>query len=283
MTHSQASHAWATKDISSDVPPGKRALALRIQQLCRHLSGESRTKRVILAPTQAQAAKRIGISEASLSRFLSGISVPAMELLERMYASARKDAGSAFPPEITLTDLRNLRERANADHCDSCVHLRAELEKLRAQTGGEGTPSADGPVADAPVESAAQHTLSAQLSILEAQLDELAAQRDDLRQRCDLSEAEIDRLRQENTRLGFLVASRSARRAGSAFRPAPAAATGQGPLPVPRQEGDRQRSSTDERAAMSGPHGTSPPGLTPSEPAAGGAVPSPSCITRCAP
>jgi transcriptional regulator with XRE-family HTH domain len=259
MTYGNPSHAWAAKSIGSDVPPGKRDLALQIQRLCHHLTGESRTKKGILEPTQAQAARRLGISEASLSRFLSGNSVPALELLERIHASACAAATGGFPADVTLADLRKLRERANADHCDSCVTLRAELEKLKAETGAGGTRATDARAGGATTESAAQRSLTAhpthRLHALEAQRDELEAQRGHLEQCCDHSEAEVDRLREEvdrlreeNARLSLLT-SRSARHAGPESGPAVAATTEPGPLPVPRQQGDRQRSSADERAA----------------------------------
>lgn len=242
MTYGTPSHAWARKPISSDVPPGKRELALQIQQLCSHLTGETRTKRGISEPTQAQAAKRLGVSETSLSRFLSGNSVPALELLERIYMSAQADADCSFPTDVTFADLRKLRARANADHCDSCVALRAELEKLRAELGTGG----------AATESAAQRSFAADLArrlhTAEAQRNELETQRERLRQRCDHSEAEADLLRRENIRL-TLLASRSARLAGPGSGPAAVAISEPGPLPVPRQQGDRQRSAADERAA----------------------------------
>lgn len=258
MTGGRARHIWAAKSINGDVPPGKRELALRIQQLCRHLAGESRTKKGIPEPTQAQAAKRLGISETSLSRFLSGYSVPAMELLERIYTSAREDmkgATGGLPVDVTLADLRDLRDRANADHCESCVTLRAELEQSRAQTGGGGARAANARGMDTPADRADQRSATAPLTqrlhALKAQRDALEAERSRLERRCDHLEAEADRLREENARLGLLIASRSASRAGQGSRPAATGASEPGPLPVPRQQGDRQQSGADERAARS--------------------------------
>ncbi|MFF4490886.1 helix-turn-helix domain-containing protein [Streptomyces sp. NPDC001544] len=249
MTHANPSHAWATKNISSDVPPGKRELALQIQQLCRHLTGESDTKKGILEPTQAQAAKRLGISETSLSRFLSGNSVPALELLERIHVSACTDANGGPPASITLADLGELRERANADHCDSCVNLRAELEKLRAQMGARVADAHTGGVAESMTQQRALvEQLSHRLQAVEAERDHLEAQRDHLKQRCDRSKTERDRLREENARLSILV-TESARHAGLESGPAVTATSEPSPLPVPRQQGDRQRSIADERAA----------------------------------
>ncbi|NUV60003.1 helix-turn-helix domain-containing protein [Streptomyces sp. CAI-85] len=248
MTRSRPGQGWVAKTISSDVPPGKRELALRIQQLCRHLTGESGAKKGILKPTQAQAAKRLGISETSLSRFLSGYSVPAMELLALIHASAREDAASDFPADITLADLRNLRDRANADHCDSCVTLRAELEQLgeRSRKGSPQTPAAV--VGPADISTEGTHPRSIVMRLTQ-QLGTLEAQRDQLQQRCDHSEAEADRLRAEIAQLGSRLASAAARGAGLKSRPAAAAASQSDPLPVPPSARDRQRTASAGRAA----------------------------------
>lgn len=242
MAHGKPSHAWAAKSISSDVPPGKRELALQIQQLCRHLTGESRTKKGILEPTQAQAAKRLGISETSLSRFLSGHSVPPMRLLERIHESAREDTDGGLPADVTLTELRSLRDRANADHCDSCVSLRAQLEKLKAELDA----ARDTRATAVPIESTAARSITTHLT---QRLHALEAQRHHLQQHCDHTEAKIDQLREENAQLRLKIASGAASRAGLGFRPAATQANEPTPLPVPHQQGDRQRSAGTERAA----------------------------------
>ncbi|MGY3788211.1 helix-turn-helix domain-containing protein [Streptomyces antibioticus] len=268
MTRVEHGQSWVAKAISSDVPPGKRELALRIQQLCRHLTGESGAKKGILKPTQAQAAKRLGISETSLSRFLSGYSVPAMELLALIHASAREDAASDFPADITLADLRNLRDRANADHCDSCVTLRAELEQLaRSREDGPQFPAADLGSADISAERTHQRSTVARLT---QQLGTLEVQRDRLQQRCDHSEAEVDRLRAEIARLSSRLASMNPVR--------------QQPQQVSqiRCRSPRRQGTGSGLPQPSGPPGTSPPRLAPSREAAGKAACCHSCITRCA-
>ncbi|GGM90855.1 helix-turn-helix domain-containing protein [Streptomyces fuscichromogenes] len=241
MTYGSPGHTWARKAIGSDVPPGKRELALQLQQLCCHLTGESRTKKDIPDPTQAQAAKRLGISETSLSRFLSGKSVPALELLEQIHASSCADASSGSQVDVTFADLRELRQRANADHCDNCVALRAELEKLRTESAGDA-------LTEARPSSATTTHLARHPQGTEVASDELEPQRGRLKQLRDDSEIEIDRLRNENARLR-LLASRSARHAGPGSGPATVATNEPSALPVPRQQGDRQRSASDEHAA----------------------------------
>ncbi|WP_165430280.1 helix-turn-helix transcriptional regulator [Streptomyces sp. BK239] len=223
---------------------------MQIQRLCRYLTGESGTKRGIPEPTQAQAARRLGVSEASLSRFLSGKSVPALEILERIYTYARADANDGFPVDVTRAKLRKLRERANADHCHGCVALRAELENMRTARDAQATDThaKGGSTEGAGQTSLQEQQLRLRFHAMEAERDEMARQRDHRRQGCDRHTAEIDRLSNEIARLRLLVL-RSASRAGSGSSPA-AAATGEaGPLPVPRGTGDRQRSSADEHAA----------------------------------
>ncbi|MFC8344428.1 hypothetical protein [Streptomyces sp. NPDC057280] len=247
MTPETTGHAWAAKSISGDIPPGKRDLAIQIQRLCAHLTGKSHTKqgarKGIIKPTQAQAAERLKISETSLSRFLSGRSVPSMRLLEQIYGAAQTDARGNLAHDVSLDDLRRYRERAEADHCDSCVALRAELDALKNEKG-------EAAATRLPEEAAAARKRHQELEDLVGEVEHLKAEQDQLQKQLGKAEAETDQLRAENAHLRLATASR----AGSRFRPAPMAATRRDPLPVPRRTLDRQRITESERAALNIAH-----------------------------
>ncbi|MEV5881887.1 hypothetical protein AB0L74_04055 [Streptomyces sp. NPDC052020] len=214
---SRVSYGWTAKRFSSDVPPGKRQLAKALQEVCRHLSPGDRAG---TGPTQAEAALHVNVSETSLSRFLSGRSVPRLETLKHIYKTASADAGGEDRITISKARLMELHERANADHCHSCVTLRAETEALREQ------------LRDAADE------------IARAEETAQAASRD-----ADRLRREVAALQQAVRRLKETVASLTANPAGLEVRRAvrPVATS---PLPVPRRGGDRQRSARDKAAAQ---------------------------------
>ncbi|MEV0179571.1 helix-turn-helix domain-containing protein [Streptomyces sp. NPDC050625] len=202
---------WLDKEFRSDVPPGKRALALAMQRLCHHIAAAVPGKSVEAGPTQAEVAKHLNCSETSLSRFLSGQSVPRDRDLEYFYKSACTDAGGEDILGISFDELEKLREQAWAERCQSCVALRAERDALTKQAEG----------AQAEVAS--------------------------LRNAATRDAAELAALRQEVRSLRDSVAELRATRAGLQARLAAQASVA--PLPVPRRKGDRQRSRTDASAA----------------------------------
>ncbi|WP_344537972.1 hypothetical protein [Streptomyces levis] len=202
---------WIDKEIRSDVPPGQRALARALQDLCRHITPPTPDKSPQLPPTQADAARHLLCSESSLSRFLSGQSVPRLPSAEHLYKTAVADAGGEQALGISLDDLRRLHKAALDERCRSCVALRSQLASAKTQATTAET--------------------------------ELAS----LRQSAADSMAELEALRREVKSLKDAVFELQATRAGLQARLTTQAALA--PLPVPRRRGDRQRSKNDASAA----------------------------------
>ncbi|WP_159024581.1 helix-turn-helix domain-containing protein [Streptomyces scabiei] len=130
-------HGWIRKQFGSDVSPGRRALAVALGDLCRHLrpdfSGQLGNKEL----TQTEAAKRLRSNPSSLSRFLSGKTVPGPEFIETLFKEACADtgagAGDAKATGITLDldDLMRLRQRAVKERrCDRCGDLSEQTAEL---------------------------------------------------------------------------------------------------------------------------------------------------------
>lgn len=220
---SGVSYGWTAKRFSSDVPPGKRQLAKALQEVCRHLAPGGRAGRTGTGPTQAEAASHVNVSETSLSRFLSGQSVPRLETLEHIYKTACADAGGEDRLGVSKARLVELHERANADHCHSCVTLRAEAEALREQ-----------------LRITADEVARAEETAQAASRD--ARDADRLRREAAALQQVVRSLRET---VASLTASPAGLEARGAARPAAAS-----PLPVPRRRGDRQRSARDEAAAQ---------------------------------
>ncbi|MCS0602454.1 hypothetical protein NX794_14710 [Streptomyces sp. LP11] len=125
-----ANRSWINKQFRSDVPPAKRALAVALQEVCRHITPDKSSRNRI---TQATAAAHLGCSESSLSRFLSGQSLPALPLVENFYKRACADAGGTELIGVTLAELRELHSEAEAEKCYACVGLTTEVALLKQQ------------------------------------------------------------------------------------------------------------------------------------------------------
>jgi hypothetical protein len=118
------------KEFRSDVPPARRELACALQTVCRFITpGGLPATRV----TQAAAAQHLDCSESSLSRFLSGRSLPAFELVASFHRTACKDAGAEALVGITLDRLRELHSRARAERCHRCSRYASEVDGLTRQ------------------------------------------------------------------------------------------------------------------------------------------------------
>jgi transcriptional regulator with XRE-family HTH domain len=86
-----------------------------------------------MPPTQADAAAHLNCSESSLSRFLSGQSVPRLRSVEHLYEVALADARDEQGLGVSLDDLRKLHEAAEAERCRSCLDLRSQLDAAAKQ------------------------------------------------------------------------------------------------------------------------------------------------------
>ncbi|MEV5339119.1 hypothetical protein AB0K93_11615 [Streptomyces sp. NPDC052676] len=129
-TQRTAGRSWIDKEFSSDVTPAKRALALALQEVCRHITPDKSSRNRV---TQAKAAEHLGCSESSLSRFLSGQALPAFGLVKHFHKRACDDTGGEEHVGVTLDHLRDLHDQAKAEKCHSCVGLTAEVELLTHQ------------------------------------------------------------------------------------------------------------------------------------------------------
>ncbi|WP_406126007.1 helix-turn-helix domain-containing protein [Streptomyces sp. NBC_00989] len=131
---------WIEKEFRSDVPPGKRALAIELRSLCCRLKPEVSTESGNKELTQAEAAKRLHSNPSSLSRFLSGQTVPGPEFIETLYKAACSDAASNEDVGgVALEDLMARRAVAAAErkHCSTCTDLSKRIDSLTRQSAAE--------------------------------------------------------------------------------------------------------------------------------------------------
>lgn len=214
-------YRWTAKKIGSDVPPGKRALAAELQKLCRLLALQPDGS----APTQKQAADRLHIGEASLSRYLCAIYLPDMGIVRRLHMLASADAGSAEKAGITLARLEELHFTASAEQCRSCVSLRGESEVLRQQAS----------------------ETAAELSGARVELGTIEKEAAALREGAAALKHEVQALKAREGR-ALKTTARRAIRAGQRQRLT--ARRDAALLPVPPRRGDRQQSNPEKRAAL---------------------------------
>ncbi len=214
-------YGWTVKTFRSDVPPAKRQLALALQGLCRHLTPPRPEKARRSWPTQAAAARHVHVGESSLSRFLSGRSVPALETLEFLYKTASADAGGDDQVGMTLAELTELHAQTRAEHCGRCLSLQANADAAEAKaiSLGRQLQRAEGRHAEAEENADKLGTLRREVTALRTKASEL--------------EASLARLRAIRAGLEARLAAR----------------TTAAPLPVPHRKGDRQRSARNEAAA----------------------------------
>ncbi|MHA5053365.1 helix-turn-helix domain-containing protein [Streptomyces sp. SD15] len=130
-----AERGWIDKEFRSDVPPGKRALATGLQSLCRRLKPSISAETGNRALTQAEVAKRLHSNPSSLSRFLSGQTVPDWEFIESLHKAACSDTGSDESISVTLDDLMTRRAVAAAERrrCSTCADLSKRIDSLTRQ------------------------------------------------------------------------------------------------------------------------------------------------------
>lgn len=125
---------WATKKFRRDVPPGRRDLALALQDLCRHLisNGDESDEAGPKRPTQKEAATRLNCSDTSLSRFLSGYYVPGERFVLNLHQAACFDA-SDEAVGITIDALKTLHAQAESRRCAACNDLSEKAASLSRQ------------------------------------------------------------------------------------------------------------------------------------------------------
>ncbi|MGW4875674.1 hypothetical protein ACWEPI_03810 [Streptomyces sp. NPDC004262] len=214
---SQARRGWLDpgKGFADDVPPRKRRLALALRALSRLLKTQNPDKPAGTCATQAEAAKRLGCTADSLSRYLNRPRVPARNFVELLHKEASADAAlDGQDVTIGLDDLLALRASAAGERlgCELCVELGGRIDSLTQQLE---TPCSEC--------AARQQVKDEQAVQLEALRGEVAALRAAV-QEMETVEAGL------RARLAMAKASRA-------------------PLPVPSQGGDRQRSKKEVAVA----------------------------------
>ncbi|ANP55314.1 DNA repair exonuclease SbcCD ATPase subunit [Streptomyces griseochromogenes] len=206
-------------------------------------------------------ADHLKCSETSLSRFLSGQSVPRS--VDFIYKKACADAGGGDVLGISFDELEKLREQAWAERCHSCVALRAERDALveqvadaQAELTGLRKAAARDAAELAALRQDAQSfvAVQAERDALIEQVKDAQAELTGLRKTAARDAAELAALRQQvrsfNEALLELresVTELRATRAGLQARLAAQASLTL--LPVPRRRGDRQQSGIDASAA----------------------------------
>lgn len=222
--NSSRSFAWTEKDLSEDVLPDKRQLALALQNICRHLAVATPEGVTLARPTQAQAAKYLHVSETTLTRYLKGERIPPNEQASRIYDIACRDAGGSQALGITRAGLLELRGRAEQERCANCSRSR---EAVRA--AGQ------------------------KLRTLQETYDELQETHEKLAQSAAEQGRELRELRQHAAGLKQEIqrvkAAQPIPASKAGPRKFPVAARLATLLPVPRRLGDRQQSTNEALAA----------------------------------
>lgn len=125
---------WTDKEIHDDVRPCMRNLAQALQALCRHLVPDEQGRRTGKRLTQAKAASRVPCNDSCLSRYLSGKSLPALTIIEKLHEEACRDAGGEELVAVSLDELRLLHKRAEAERrCRGCAELTSKVDALTSR------------------------------------------------------------------------------------------------------------------------------------------------------
>lgn len=207
---------WAIKTLGSDVPPGWRAFAQALQQLCQHLFQENSPGSADTSFTQEKAARQLNTASSCLSRFLNAKTIPSLRVTQHLYDIACAAAGGEDRVGITLKELTVMRSVAEAErHCTKCK-VRQEQAVL----------------------------CSPQISKAAAAEREEAGGKGEEGE--DAGTAEVEALREEVAMLRAAVAGLKASQVGLPARLA--APTSSAPPPVPRRKGDRRRMHNDMAA-----------------------------------
>jgi transcriptional regulator with XRE-family HTH domain len=106
-----------------------------LQRLCSHLKPDGSAAAGNGPLTQADVAKRLHSNPSSLSRFLSGQTVPDSGFIECLYKAACSDAGGDEYVGVTLDALMRHRVKAAAERrrCGTCTELSQRIDSLQQQ------------------------------------------------------------------------------------------------------------------------------------------------------
>jgi len=208
------------KGFHHGVGPRKQQLALALRELCRLLRSADPDEPGDTPYLLREAAKRLGCSSDSLSRYLNDTRIPRQEFVERLYKEACADAAASGQDIGTSIEaLRLLHSSAlheQRGHNDP--ELNARIDALAQQ--------AKAPRKECAVNQRKQERNAARLRSVSR---------------------EVRRLRAE---VAELKVERSELRAIEAGLRELLAASGTGALlPVPRRQGDRQQSTKETLAA----------------------------------
>ena len=127
---------WTEKRLRSDVRPHMRNLAEALQLLCRYLLPDEADRQAGKRLTQTKAASRIYCCESSLSRFLSGQSLPNLATVIALHEAACRDAGGEHAVSLTVEALKLLHKQAEAERArrgneETAAEVNALAEQLR--------------------------------------------------------------------------------------------------------------------------------------------------------
>ncbi|MET8721126.1 hypothetical protein [Streptomyces misionensis] len=221
---------WLTKPLDGGNRPRKRQLVLAIRPLLAMLRTQDPAKSDGTPPTQAEVAKRLHSNATSLSRFVSlDPRVPPRFFIEALHEAACADAGAnGGEVGITLDALQDLRDRADAETrgCPRCVELSDRIDSLTQQLN-RPCPACVAYQEEQKAYQKEQEVRTAQVAALTAQAAALRKEAAGLRAEVRTKETAVAGLQ---ARLAMTHASRP-------------------PLPVPRRQGDRQRSKKDMAVA----------------------------------
>ncbi|MFD3826411.1 helix-turn-helix domain-containing protein [Streptomyces sp. NPDC058625] len=122
------------KEFRGNVRPHMRNLATALQLLCRYLRPDEAARSSGKRLTQAKAARRIHCGESSLSRYLSGQSMPDLATVKDLHREACQDAGGKHLVSVPLDALILLHKEAETERrCRGDEELTAEVDALAEQ------------------------------------------------------------------------------------------------------------------------------------------------------
>ncbi|WDO08154.1 hypothetical protein ME763_22315 [Streptomyces murinus] len=214
---------WLTKPLVGDSLPRKRQLIAAMRPLLGLLWAQSSAGPDSAPLKQAELAEHLDSNSTSLSRFVSlDPRVPGQKFIENLYKEACLEAAaSGVPVGITLEALQDLRTSADGERrgCPSCVELGGRIDSLTSELSSLTTQL------NAPCPACVTR---------EKERDDAVALAASLRREAAELRAKVPVPETSEAGLQARLAMAKARRA---------------PLPVHRQQQDRQRSQKEAAVA----------------------------------
>ncbi|KJK55186.1 hypothetical protein [Saccharothrix sp. ST-888] len=135
--------------LSEALPPGRRELALALQDLRHRLREHSAEKMTLARLAQLLAERDWRIGEGQLSRYFNGRKLPSKAFIRRLHSLACEVIGDDGAVGIREDELVKIHAAAEPWICRACAELRQENRSLQEElrqirTGQAGLAASPG-------------------------------------------------------------------------------------------------------------------------------------------